>query len=75
LPSPSQVRFWIWRWQEPKAQMALKRALPLLVHKLVLIQEARGAYVVEVWMYEFRESLFHESANVIELIELPLAKI
>ena len=41
--------------------MALKRALRLLVHKLMLIQEACGAYVVEVWIYEFRESLFHES--------------
>ena len=63
------------RWQEPEAHMALKRALRLLVHKLVLIQEAPGTYVVEVWMYEFREILFHESANVIELTELTLAKI
>ena len=27
----------------------------------LLINEAPGAYVVEVWIYEFRESLFHES--------------
>jgi hypothetical protein len=49
------------RWQEPEAHMALKRASRLLVHKLVLIQEAPDAYVIEIWMYEFRESLFHES--------------
>jgi hypothetical protein len=63
------------RWQESEAHMALKRALRLLVHKLVLIQDAPSTYVVEVWMYEFRESLFHESTNVIELTELALANV
>ena len=55
------------RWGDADAQQALKRALRLLVHKMVLIELERGKYTVEVWLYKatnliVRETLSHESA-------------
>ena len=50
------------RWQEPEAYHALKRALKLLVHQLILREKAPGEFHVEVQLYEIRQSLLHESA-------------
>lgn len=50
------------RWQEPEATHALKRALKLLVHDLILREKAPGEFHVEVQLYEIRQSLLHESA-------------
>ncbi len=50
------------RWQEPEAAHALKRALKLLVHDLILREKAPGEFHVEVQLYEIRQSLLHESA-------------
>ncbi len=50
------------RWQGPEATNALKRALKLLVHDLILREKAPGEFHVEVQLYEIRQSLLHASA-------------
>jgi hypothetical protein len=55
------------RWKEPAVAQIIKRALHLLIHKAVLVEEKRGAYHIELWLYReefllFRESVANESA-------------
>jgi hypothetical protein len=62
------------RWQEPEATHALKRALKLLVHDLILREKAQGEFHVEVQLYEIRQSLLHESMRLLKLPERVLAR-
>lgn len=55
------------RWSAEEAQQALKRALRLLCHKMVLIELERGRHTVEIWLHKaeyllVRQTLSHESA-------------
>lgn len=62
------------RWQEPEATHALKRALKLLVHDLILREKAPGEFHVEVQLYEIRQSLLHESACTISFTKTTIPR-
>lgn len=49
------------RWEEPAANLALQRALRVMVRRIEVSRQSKGRYSVKIWLYDAENLLVSES--------------